>query len=92
MPNIELHGFGLEVGAVAGQISKHLHPSLSPDVGDVVLAICKDFIVDLGGKNRPYLRIVGTNAAELQQIAGLLKPLNRDMELLLLHAFIPAET
>ena len=89
MPNIEVHGLS-ERGAagMSGEIAKILIKT--PLAKEVVISAMNDVVADLVPSDRPYLRVVCTTAAEAQQVVDLLKPLNIDIEVLLLHAFMPA--
>ena len=90
MPNIEIHGLaGVSLNGTTDDIVNLLRPA--PFAEDVVISLINDNVINLGGNNRPYLRVVGTDATETQQVVDLLKPLKVDIEVLLLHAFVPAQ-
>jgi hypothetical protein len=88
MPNIEIHGLAeAEAKTMYSQVERALRNS--PVANNVVISRYSDVVKDLLGYDRPYLRIVCTDEVEAQQVAGLLKPLNLDLEIFRLRAFIP---
>lgn len=90
MPNIEIHG----PGAVYRKVMKSNMVRCLEETelsADIVISEY-DVALNLWGSPRPYLRVACTDAAEAQRVVDLLKPLHIDMEVLLLHAFIPSQS
>ena len=90
MPNVEIHGYNEpETNIVAGMVAERLR--FAPFAHDVVISECHGVVTNLMMQNKPYLRVIDDDAPEAQQVVDLLKPLNIDIEVLLLHAFIPSQ-
>jgi hypothetical protein len=90
MPNIEIHGLSeLNSGKMSGKVAATLLDA-SFAKKEVVVSAVNDVVLDLTPSDRPYLRIVCTDATEAQQVVDLLKPLKLDIEVLLLNAFFLA--
>jgi len=87
MPNIEIHGFGVNSREITAKVAYCLKPS--PVAADIVISVNSDVVHDLKWDPKPYFRIVCTDINEVNLVVDLLKPLRIDMEVLLLHAFIP---
>ena len=89
MPNIEIHGAATPTMTRNGVAARLRYATFAKDI---VITVYKNSAADMmTGDYKPYLRIVCTNATEAQRVVDLLKPLEMDMEVMLLHAFIPAK-
>jgi len=90
MPNIEIHGCGLDEDKSQAMGTKIADRLRGLSLKDAVVSACNDTVLDLGGHRQPYLRVVCTDDAEAQQVIEALKPLGIDIEWLKLQAFFPA--
>ena len=88
MPNVEIHGFESSTELMASKAKSCLRSHFSPM--DVVITKYNDKVVDLRGNERPYFRVVCNDEDEAQEAIDLLSTLKKDIEVLLLHDFIPA--
>jgi hypothetical protein len=89
MHNIEIHGYNASDTALMTGI---LATCLTPFADDIVISEYAGVVMDpVTRKDSPYLRIVCVDAAEAQRIVDLLGPIKIDIEVLLLHAFIPKQ-
>ena len=88
MPNIEIHGFSVRFAEqVSGKVVKCLMDA--PFADETVITFCSDAVMDLHGMDRPYLRILSDESDEIDATVELLRPLNIEMECLMLYKFIP---
>ena len=92
MPNIEVHGCGVDADSVRNAIFRNLNGR--PYIKDVVVTIFPSDVRDHEGTTQPYLRICNTAKDQSKQnveILAALVPLHMDMEVLTLAKFIPKQ-
>ena len=93
MPNIEIHGYGFEENAADKMRTAVVKLFRKKDyIDEMVFTVCHhDKCFDKRGANQPFLRVVSTPSSHLDEIVGLLKTLNIDIEVLELKAFHPKQ-
>jgi hypothetical protein len=90
MPNIEIHGIPgpeEETNKLATAITNALRNSVH--ARKIVIATSYDIVLDLESVEQPFLRVLGTNEGELEEVITLLEPFHLDIEVVLLRRFIP---
>ncbi|MFA6551241.1 MAG: hypothetical protein WCV41_01785 [Patescibacteria group bacterium] len=88
MPNIEVYGI---TGERTIDIEKKIHGlfETKPYAADYVITFIASGVVDKDGNNQPFLRLVSTPNAHLDDILLELQKLNMDIEVQMLKQFIP---
>ena len=87
MPNIELHGYTAED---AVNVRKKVREALKTlkDADQIVTTFIPSNVTDLKGTEMPFLRII-SSLNELDEVKEHLKPLGEDIEVIVLHEWIP---
>lgn len=91
MPNIEIHGIrgSIKYCGLIKKIFKRIE-ELS-FAHEVVVTSFLDDCRDSSDESQPFLRIVISNASEIEPLVQQLKPLGMDIEVLNITAFIPGK-
>ena len=90
MPNIELHGYTPDDAAATKEKVRTALAS-SEEADEMVTTTYPTIVEDLKGKRTPFLRVIGS-LRELPDLLDRLKPLNEDMEVLMLGQWIPKQS
>ncbi|MGH7141570.1 MAG: hypothetical protein ACREGH_02985 [Minisyncoccia bacterium] len=91
MPNIELHGYGRQADSMKRKVRLALRDHPDAKSGEIITTTYSTKVEDFKDKKMPFLRIVAT-FKELPDLLERLRPLNEDMEVMLLRQWIPKQT
>lgn len=91
MPNIEIHGYGRLAQSTKLKIRQALQDLPDAESGEIVTTTYPTKTEDFKDKKTPYLRIIAS-PDELPELIERLRPLNEDMEVILLGQWIPKQT
>ncbi|MBX4191907.1 hypothetical protein KW798_00240 [Candidatus Parcubacteria bacterium] len=93
MPNIEIWGLGdvnirvmtQSAARVRSQIFEIVLKACAdisgPNEEDVVVTVVGSTTFDTEGHSKPFLRLIGTDAAELEVLSNWLEPIGMDIEI-----------
>ncbi|MDE2021884.1 MAG: hypothetical protein KGI71_03140 [Patescibacteria group bacterium] len=90
MPNIELHGYAAEAASATKEKVRTALAS-SEEADEMVTTTYPTVVEDLKGKQTPFMRVIGS-LRELPNLLERLKPLNEDMEVIVLGQWIPKQS